>query len=109
MFKKSNRLTTAEFSELYRSGKKKHFPHLSITLGQNSGTKVSVVAGKKVAKSAVRRNLLKRRVYSILRKMDEQQSLGEMIVILKPTFSGLARKTAEEIVRQSIAEVKKSA
>ena len=30
MFKKSNRLSKSEFSEYFRTGNKKHFPHLTI-------------------------------------------------------------------------------
>lgn len=111
MFKKSNRLSKPEFSEYFKKGNKKHFPHLTIIRDtQSDKTKVSVVVGKKVAKSAVRRNILRRRVYAILRNLDTPtKPLGVLIVILKPSFNSLSRKTAEEFVNESIAQVMKGA
>jgi len=111
MFKKSNRLSKSEFSEYFRTGNKKHFPHLTIIRSkEEEKTKVSVVVGKKVAKSAVRRNTLRRRVYAVLKKLDTPTNpLGVLIVVLKPSFNSLTRKTAEEFVQESIAEVMKGA
>ncbi len=108
MFKKSNRLTKSEFEEYYKIGRKIHLPHLTIVIHKIPTLKTAVVAGKKVAKSAVRRNTLKRRVNAILRKQ-VTKDLGVLIIILKPSFNSLPRKTAEEFVQQSIAQVLKGA
>lgn len=106
MFKKSKRLTTSEFSVYFKTGKRKHFTHLTvITAPLPKDHKVSVVVGKKVSKSAVRRNALRRRVYAVLKRYSETTALiGVVIVVLKPSFNGLPKKTAEEFLVSSIAE-----
>ncbi|MCB9815443.1 ribonuclease P protein component [Candidatus Nomurabacteria bacterium] len=110
MFKKTNRLTKVEFDEFYKTGLKKHFPHLTIITKPLQKTKTSVVVGKKVAKSAVRRNTLRRRVYATLKRVDtDNKSLGGIIIILKPSYNSLTRKAAEEFLKQSIAQVLKGA
>ena len=106
MFKKANRLTTREFSEFFKTGKRHNFKHLSIIHTSSDILKVSVVVGKKVAKSAVRRNSLKRKVLASLRKADLKT--GAYIFLLKPSFSSLSRKTAEENIIESIALFTKS-
>ncbi len=109
MFKKVNRLSQKEFEEFYKIGKKSHFPHLIIITSPSPTTKTAVGVGKKVSKSAVRRNTLRRRVNAVLYKTLTNSEVGVVIIILKPTFNPLARKAAEEFVQQSIAEVVKSA
>jgi len=63
--------------------------------------KISVVVGKKVAKSAVKRNTLKRRVLATIKKAGLVP--GAYIILLKPSFSSLSRKTAEQNIIESIA------
>lgn len=110
MFKKTERLNRAEFSEFFRIGKRCHFPYLTIITSPFSTRKVSVVVGKKVAKSAVRRNLLKRRMSALLRGLlVENKHHGVFIIIIKPTFNSLSKKTADELSTQSIVQVLKSA
>jgi len=107
MFKKVNRLTTKEFSEFYKSGKKAHSKHLTFVFKEFDTLKVAVVVGKKVAKSAVRRNVLKRRALASLKSIIENKT-GIFIIILKPTYSSLPRKTAEKVLREEFALLNKS-
>lgn len=110
MFKKNERLSQSEFSTFFLIGKKHHFPHLTIITQTNPTLKTGVVVGKKVAKSAVRRNTLKRRIYSTLRKtLTENNYQGVIIVLVKPTYNSLPRKSADELLNQSIAQVLKTA
>ena len=91
MFKKSQRLSRSEFTHFFKVGQRKHFPHCTIINHPYTDFKVAVVVSKKVAKSAVKRNLYKRRVYALLRKCYEAQAYsGVLIVILKPSFSSLS-------------------
>jgi len=111
MFKKQERLRRSEFSACFKTGKRCHGKYCAVIADVNSGLlKTSVVVSKKVAKSAVRRNTLKRRVYAVLRKavMDSGYR-GCVIVIIKPTLNSLPRKTANQVVQQSIADCLKSA
>jgi ribonuclease P protein component len=108
MFKKSERLSRSEFTHFFGVGTKKHFKHLTIITFPSPSLKVSVVVGKKVAKSAVKRNGIKRRVYAILRKRIGAYQ-GVLIVVAKPSLSTLPRKVAETEISEVIAQVLKSA
>jgi ribonuclease P protein component len=109
MFKKANRLTQVEFSKYFKIGKKHNSQHLTIITSELDGYKTSVVVGKKVAKTAVKRNLLKRRAYALLRKLYEEKEFKMVVVvIMKPSFNTLSRKTAEEVLRQEVIKVIKS-
>jgi ribonuclease P protein component len=109
MFKKSERLTRSEFSEYFKVGRRHHTPHVTIITHPLPARKVAVVVGKKVAKSAVRRNTLKRRVYALLREsLTVNDYRGVLIVILKPPVNSLPRQQLSEVVHTAIAQVIKS-
>lgn len=110
MFKRSERLTTTEFSEYFSSGKRLHTKYFTFITKPLDRRKVAVVVGKKVAKSAVVRNTLRRRVYAILREeLDVRAYQGVCIVVVKPTARTLSRKVVDTTLRESIAELLKSA
>lgn len=107
MFKKRERLTRSEFQEYFRTGARHHGKHVTlITATTSSKRKVAVVVGKKVAKSAVKRNLYKRRIFGVLQTIP---CTGVLIVIVKPTFATLSRKTAAAVLTTEVARVCKSA
>lgn len=74
MLKSSNRIKQKEFQVFFKSGKSIHAPLFTLVYGvQTQKTlilqpKCSVVVPKTVAKKAVDRNKIRRRVYGILRK-----------------------------------------
>lgn len=110
MFKKSERLSRSEFSDYFSAGKKHHSTHITIITHPLSTRKVAVVVGKKVAKSAVRRNTLKRRVFAIAKEiLTETEYRGVIILILKPACNSLPRTTMADILQKTIAQVLKSA
>lgn len=110
MFKKSQRLSQSEFTVFFKTGKKHNFEHLTLITKDNTYLKVGVVVGKKVAKAAIMRNTLKRRIYATLRQeVITYKYQGVFIVITKPSYSSLTRKTADEFLRRSIAQVIKGA
>jgi len=110
MFKKVERLSRSEFSEYFKVGRKHHCPHLTIITAPLTSRKVSVVVGKKVAKSAVKRNVLKRRVYAMLRTiLTEAKYSGVLIVIVKPSLNSLSKKALKDSVAESVAQVVKGA
>ncbi len=104
MFKKSERLSKVEFSHYFKTGKRYHSKYVTVIIDQHPTRKMAVIASKKVAKSAVRRNLLRRRVYAFLREeLVSEGFVGVCIVILKPNFNSLSRKaTYEELKKQLI-------
>lgn len=106
MFKKAERLSKREFDEVFRIGKRHHFPHLTVIIAPRESRSVSVVVGKKVSRLAVRRNTLRRRIYAILREVLTQYSFNQaMIVITKPSFNSLTRTAAEQLVRKSVEQL----
>lgn len=115
MFKKSERLTKVEFSSYWQTAKRHHFPHFTILVAKKNSDnsdvlKVAVVVGKKVARSAARRNTIRRRVYAQIRKnVTENKYLGVIIVMIKPSYNSLTRKTAEKELQKLIADVLKNA
>jgi ribonuclease P protein component len=110
MFKKTERLTQSEFAEFFKVGKRHHFPGFTIITAPGSKRKVSVVVGKKVLKSAVKRNLLRRRVYATLRLvLGAIPYQGVLIVLLKSPYVTLGRKQAAAQLSEVIAQVLKSA
>ena len=109
MLKKSNRLSRTQFTEYFRSGKKYHYEHLTIIYTPTLSFAGAVVVSKKVSKSAVRRNTLKRRVFARLAHIQtETRCTGVFIIILKPSFNLLTRSAADELVYKSIAALHKS-
>jgi ribonuclease P protein component len=110
MFKKSKRISQVEFKSFFRVAKRVHFPHTTLLVAPHPTLKVAVVVGKKVAKQAVRRNQLRRRVYATMRELlGKHIKTGVWIVVLKPSFNTLPRRQADEELRKSIAEVLKTA
>jgi ribonuclease P protein component len=64
---------------------------------------------KKVSKSAVTRNTLRRRVYAKLGAQSVKKQTGVFVVVLKPTFAALTRKEAGEEISCLIVKITKSA
>lgn len=110
MFKKTKRLTQSEFSQFFAGGKRHHSKHTTIITHPHGARKVAVVVGKKVTKSAVRRNLLKRRVYATLRQqLADHPYQGVLIVLAKPSIITLSRKVAAEELTAAVAQALKNA
>jgi ribonuclease P protein component len=98
MFKASARLDRKEFAEYFAVGKRFNSPHFNLIYTPYDKTKVSVVAGKKVAKGAVDRNRLRRRAYAVLFRTCPSLPTGIYIVIYKSGALQVDRKElAEEL------------
>ncbi|MCA9361898.1 ribonuclease P protein component [Candidatus Kaiserbacteria bacterium] len=109
MFKKSERLSQVAFDAFFKQGVRHHTTYLTLITTPYPTRKVAVVVGKKVAKSAVKRNLLRRRIYAVLRRqLDELKFQGVLIVLAKPTFVQLSRHEAQAVIEAAVAEVVKS-
>jgi len=109
MLPKSKRLPTKAFKQVIEKGQSFHGPFLIVrTILSNSPTRMSVSVPKKVAKLATGRNLLRRRVYSIISKKEEKIKEGyDVIVILKPgvdklEFENLNEEIGKIFVKSSL-------
>jgi len=110
MLKKENRLSTAQFDSYFKKGKRFHFEHSTVIYHDYPTLLCAVVVGKKVSKIAVRRNTIRRRIYSRFTVCQKELSLvGVFIIIIKPSFNVLSRKAADEFVTQSIAATQQKA
>lgn len=93
MFRKKQRLTTSEFDYFFKKGKRFHSPTIQIIYTPQADFKAAVVVGKKVYKQAVKRNLLRRRLYSQLFNFQKEHSLtGVYLVLVKPAAKNLTKK-----------------
>lgn len=108
MLKKSHRLTKQQFETFFRTGKRLHFAHVTIVYTPYERFHGAVVVGKKVARRAVVRNRLRRRVYAQLyQQLGRLGYTGVYIVLTKPSFASLPRRTAIAELQQAIAAVQK--
>ncbi len=106
MLKKKERLTRKEFDRSFSVGKRINSPSLQLIYTQSDDFHGSVVVGKKVAKKAVDRNRLRRRIYGNLYTFAQSRNLPlTLILITRPSFSALTRKAAAEEVRQLLLKL----
>lgn len=101
MLKKAVRLNHALFTTCYKQGRKTHGDYTTVVHCPSEEFKVAVVVGKKVAKKAVDRNSIKRRVYEIVRSFKTNQK-GIFIFIIKPKITSLSKKQFQTVVTQEV-------
>ncbi len=105
MLPKAKRLTTEDFKKI-RGGKTLHTPHLILRLTQvPSGLeRFAVIVSSSSYKRAVDRNLLRRRVYSGLRKISARMN-GYLVTVtckkgaLTATFAELEKELASTLLK----------
>ena len=106
MLSKASRLTTKQFDQYFKVGKRFHFTHCTIIYSPLDQVPGSVVVGKKVSKKAVTRNAIRRRVYAQLRLgIEKYSATGVFIIIIKPAYTDLLRKAALADIAAHIAQV----
>lgn len=99
MLPKKERLTTAEFSRFFASGRRIHGTYLQLIYTPHPTFHGAAVAGKKVHKTAVKRNKLRRRLYDALYRAHRREGrTGVHILIAKP----LAATAAFEDLRSEL-------
>jgi len=83
MLKKTKRLTTKEFQEVFQKGKRVSSPLFLLSFLKKDKGKVAVSIPKKIYNKAVDRNNVKRVIFECLKKQDMPTSTGVVIVIRK--------------------------
>lgn len=83
MLQKKERLNRNDFNRFFSAGKRSHSKHFQLIFHPHSSFHASVVVSKKIAREAVRRNKLRRRVYDIVRNTRENLAVGVYIIITK--------------------------
>jgi ribonuclease P protein component len=101
MLKKKERLTRKEFDRSFSVGKRLHSPYLQLIYEESALPHGSVVVGKKVAKKAVDRNRLRRRIYGVLYEFQKKEPRPlTIILIAKPGLFTLQRSVVSQQVRE---------
>ncbi len=109
MLKKKERLSRKEFNRFFSLGRKLHSHSLLLVYSPLKVFYTGVVVSKKVARSAVKRNLLRRRVYEIIDSYKKEQSVtGVFIVIMKPAAATQSFQTLREEVITLLGSIKKA-
>ncbi len=103
MLKKTERLDRSSFSNYFKKGKRINGTYATIINYPAPTLFGSVVVGKKVSKSAVKRNSIRRRIYGILDILRVEKELkGVYIIIAKPEVSKLSKKLFTENMTKEI-------
>ncbi len=109
MLKKKERLTRKEFDRFFSIGKRLHSPYLQLIYAENDTFHGAVVVGKKVAKKAVDRNTLRRRLYAqVYRDLRLFTPPAVYILVAKAGFAALSRKAASAEASDLLQKVQKT-
>lgn len=110
MLPKKERLSRVEFNRFFSAGKRCHFPLFQIIYTTHNTLHVSVVISKKIAKSAVVRNKIRRRIYDIVRNYrSEEKTSGVFIFMVKlPVVTTSYSRLKEEVISAIQTVIKKS-
>ena len=93
MFSAKERLSRSDFTQYFKMGRRYQTPVLTLVYFPAVPFGVSAVVGKKVAKLAVGRNRVRRRIYAAMRESFTVAGIttGVYIVIAKPGADGATR------------------
>ncbi len=95
MLPKKERLSREEFNRFFSVGKRFQTPSLQVVYAPHTTFHASVVVGKKVAKGAVLRNKIRRRIYDIVRRHKSMyQDKGVFIFFTK---AGIEKKSYAQL------------
>jgi ribonuclease P protein component len=103
MLRKTQRLRTAGFNEVFKVGRRFHTPHFQIIALKSADFHASVVVGKKVYKTAVARNRLRRQVYGALYRVHQVTPLlYTVIVVAKPSLKAIPQRSIALAVEEAV-------
>ncbi len=108
MVTSTNRLPRAAFPAFFASGRRLHSPHFTLVVTNHKTCMVSVVVSKKVAKTAVDRNRLRRRAYGVVERLLKASSLpGVVIILYKAGSLKVPRLTLQAELEGLLAQIQK--
>ncbi len=108
MLAKEERLSREAFTRYFASGKRFHSDVLTVIYTPGPRLLGAVVVSKKVSKSAVKRNTLRRRLYAALRITGAAGLTGAVIVVAKPALATLPRASQHEALGALLSQVLKA-
>ena len=108
MLPKKERLSRLEFNRFFSAGKRHHFPFVQVIVSPHEFLHASVVISKKIAKRAVVRNKIRRRIYDIVRHYRSAEGLrGVFIFVVKPAISTLSYATLKSELNSALKTIAK--
>lgn len=111
MFPAAQRLRRDEFAAVFASGARFHHRYCTVLYRPQASLQVAVVVGKKVARKAVDRNRLRRRVYALVRRFGDARPnvlSGGFIVILKPAAMAATPQELHVAITEMFAQITNS-
>ena len=107
MLRRSRRLSTEQFNEVIKKGKAFHSLFFQLRLSRNPGepTRAAAVAPVKMAKTAVARNALRRKIYETISPMLPESVDGYYVIVFaKPTLlpAGQFQAPSNEAVAEDL-------
>jgi ribonuclease P protein component len=110
MLKKKERLKTADFNRSFSSGIRKHSRFFTFIHESGASFHAAVVVGKKIFKSAVKRNRLRRQIYDILYRIKKSQNVtGTYIVLVKGATTTVPFATLKEELFNLLSSISQKA
>ncbi len=99
MLPKSRRLSTKQVKSVVEKGRMLHSPFFAIrAINIDKPSSFSVSVSKKVAKTAVLRNSIRRRVYSAVSKVINDVNPGQYVFLMAK--NGIEKRSLEEILSE---------
>ena len=109
MLPKQARLSREAFTRYFASGSRYQSPTLTVIYTPGPSLLGAIVVSKKVSKSAVTRNTIRRRLYATLRATAAARGLmGAVIVVAKPPLAALPRTAQHEALGELLSQVRKA-
>lgn len=105
MLPKRQRLSRSEFAHLLRVGRRIHTSSCTLIYTPASTLKAGVVVSKKTARKATQRNLMRRRVYTILREHVPTLPPLHIAVLLKVSAATLLPAHLKEELVEALKRV----
>lgn len=114
MLPSPNRIKQKEFPVLFKGGRSIHTPFFTLNYGDIPvnipvrGPKVTIVVSKSVAKGAVDRNKIRRRIYGSLQKHKKLlKNKGFYIFLAKKEAASAPFKSIEQALTETLSKVSK--
>lgn len=103
MLPKTKRLTVAQFARVFATGTRIHTSYLTVVYVRAASFQASVVVGKKVAKRAVERNAIRRRLYGVLAECRHDTLPYQCLVLTKPALNTLTKAEQRHALCEAMA------
>lgn len=98
MLKKTKRLTTKEFQEVFQKGKRVSSPLFLLSYLDIKKEGFAISVPKKIYKKAVDRNKTKRLIFNSLKTLNSLPSIGVVIVVRKKLDNMTQKETCDELL-----------